>query len=99
MVYFIDSPRVLRVLQMHSELNFPVGDRRPLDYGINAKGRRWDLPIHLWEGIFGASTQTTPKWLQGDEYAEDVLQRLNHALQTGYSKGTLQRRPHLTSDG
>ena len=81
---------------MHSELNFPIGDRNPLDFGIRAEGRRWQLPSHLWEGIFAAPTQSLPKWLRNDEYAEDVLRRLNHALQAGFRRGTMQRRPHVT---
>jgi hypothetical protein len=86
----------LTLSQMKSELNFPVGERTNLDFGIDADGLRWDVPMHLWEGIFGAPTQTVPKWLSKDEYAEDVLQQLNHGMQMGFERGSLQRRPHVS---
>ena len=35
---------------MKSELNFPIGEKRELDFSP----QRWQMPIHLLDGIFYA---------------------------------------------
>ena len=54
---------------LKSELNFPIGPKAPLDFGVEADGKRWEVSLHLWGGIFGCATQSPPKWLKDDERA------------------------------
>ena len=36
---------------MKSELNFPIGQKEPLDFGQESDGRRWDVAMHLIDGF------------------------------------------------
>ena len=80
---------------MHSELNFPIGEKGDLDFGLESSGHRWELPLYLWQGILGCSTQTLPLWLKGNDFARDTLSELAAAMQRGFTSGGLQRRPHV----
>ena len=45
---------------MKSELNFPIGDKTPLDADeLTGVGwaERWEVPLHLWDGMFGQTMQ------------------------------------------
>ena len=80
---------------MTAELNFPIGSKAPLDFGLREGGRRWDLPLHLWDAIFCSMTQQPPPHLRNDPYAKNILQKLSDVLNEGYRSESLQRRPHI----
>ena len=80
---------------MAAELNFPIGSKAPLDFGLREGGRRWDLPLHLWDAIFCSMTQQPPPHLRNDPYAKNILQKLSDVLNEGYRSESLQRRPHI----
>ena len=81
---------------MKSELNFPIGLRKALDFTTlnNAQGRRWEIPIHLWDALFSAPAQTPPKELRHNNEAYALLGKLNKTMKKGYDRNALQRRPH-----
>jgi len=46
---------------MKSELNLPIGRMERLDF--RDEGKRWDVALHFFQGVFGATHQTPPAWL------------------------------------
>ncbi|OQR84514.1 hypothetical protein ACHHYP_13291 [Achlya hypogyna] len=64
---------------LRSELNFPIGNKFPIDLAAN----RWELPIFLLETVL-TTDAPTPQHAQ--------LQQL---LADGYARHALQRFPHL----
>jgi hypothetical protein len=75
---------------MKSELNFPIGTKVPLDFG----GKRWEVALHLFDGITSAKAQVPPPQWREDKRAYDILSKLSAALQCGYEDDSLQRQPH-----
>ena len=63
---------------MKSELNFPIGRKQRLDFCD--EGKRWDVALHLFQGVFGATNQTPPPWLREDQRAHSILVELSEAL-------------------
>ena len=80
---------------MKSEMNFPIGSKSPLDLGQLDEGKRWEVPMHLWNGVFAAETQVLPPNLKGHPEAASAAERLFLAFQEGFSRGSMQRRPHV----
>ena len=75
---------------MKSELNFPIGTRVPLDFGA----KRWEMALHLFDGVTSAKAQVPPPQWREDKRAYDILRKLSAALQRGYEDDSLQRQPH-----
>ena len=80
---------------MKSELNFPIGLKSPLDLGPLEEGKRWEVPLHLWDGLFAAETQVPPTHLKNNPQALVAIEQLFLVLQAGFSQGSMQRRPHI----
>lgn len=82
---------------LRSELNFPIGHKDPIDLA----GYRWDLPIHLIDGIFYSQTGKISETLNPHVSerlgytAESVLKDLSDTVNEGYEKHSLQRNPHM----
>jgi len=81
---------------LRSELNFPIGPKYPIDLS----GFRWDLPIHIIDGIlaadFGCLAEAPGGTTGDDEFAiPPVLKSLHKALDQGRLRHALQRSPHL----
>ena len=72
-----------------SELNFPIGDKKPLDQ------RRWDCPIHLFDALFYSQTEhiSLPDFKASDE-AITILQEFRSALHRGQRQYAVQGSPH-----
>ncbi|RLN51178.1 hypothetical protein BBJ28_00003521 [Nothophytophthora sp. Chile5] len=70
---------------LRSELNFPIGNKFPIDLAAN----RWELPIHLIDAVLAS-----PKTSASNDPLE-LIPRLHAVLDEGYSAHTLQRFPHL----
>ena len=78
---------------LKSELNFPLGQKHPLD--CSDADERWTLPIHMLDAIFyGDSKRATVFDARG--VALDILGRTSALLAEGYSVKALQRLPHIT---
>ena len=80
---------------LKSELNWPLGKRKPLDYGAS----RWAVPFHLLDALFYCTPGTVPprvpvRW-KGNGTAQALLKRLRAAVQLGLERKVLQRTPHL----
>jgi hypothetical protein len=68
---------------LRSELNFPIGNKFPIDLAAN----RWELPIYLIDAVLASpDTSKDPSGL---------IPRLHAVLNEGYAAHTLQRFPHL----
>ncbi|GMF14309.1 unnamed protein product [Phytophthora lilii] len=68
---------------LRSELNFPIGNKFPIDLAAN----RWELPIYLIDAVLASpNTSKDPAGL---------ILRLHAVLDEGYASHTLQRFPHL----
>ncbi|KAG6965311.1 hypothetical protein JG687_00005501 [Phytophthora cactorum] len=68
---------------LRSELNFPIGNKFPIDLAAN----RWELPIYLIDAVLASPSDS--KDLSG------LIPRLHSVLDEGYAAHTLQRFPHL----
>jgi ankyrin repeat protein len=79
---------------MKSELNFPIGVRSPLNFAQESHGRRWELPMHLWDALFCAEDQVPPPALRHNSKSYELLRELNLVVTEGYACDALQRRPH-----
>lgn len=78
---------------LKSELNFPCGEKFPLDGAEH--GERWLLPIALIDAVFYATSRRSSA-LEARGATFDVLERLAAAIDQGYAQMALQRLPHLT---
>ena len=71
------------------------GLRTALDFTKNeSQGRRWEIPLHLWDALFSAPSQNPPAELRHSHEAYALLRKLNSVLKMGYDRNALQRRPH-----
>ncbi|CAJ1427871.1 unnamed protein product, partial [Effrenium voratum] len=81
---------------LKSELNFPIGFRDPIDLS----GHRWNLPIHIIEGLFAEQKSDDGDTVEADMASDpqhpghQILQRLQQALRHGFQCRALQRTPH-----
>ena len=57
---------------LKSELNFPVGDKEDLDFSP----LRWDLAIHVLDGIFYSETRAVHVGFAASDLAKGTLARL-----------------------
>lgn len=78
---------------LKSELNFPTGEKFPLD--ASESGERWGLPIHLVDAIFFTQTGSVSVFEQQGN-ALHILKRLAAVIQAGIVNKSLQRLPHIT---
>ncbi|GLE02888.1 hypothetical protein PINS_up011752 [Pythium insidiosum] len=71
---------------LRSELNFPIGNKFPIDLAAN----RWELPIYLLDAILADRELE-----QSAEISPAYIEALQNVLHQGYSLHALQRFPHL----
>ncbi|KDO28986.1 hypothetical protein SPRG_20090 [Saprolegnia parasitica CBS 223.65] len=64
---------------LRSELNFPIGNKFPIDLAAN----RWELPMHLLDVVLSSSSSSP------------LHAELHTLLHEGYNVHALQRFPHL----
>ena len=88
---------------LRSELNFPIGNKQPIDLS----GYRWDLPIHLIDAIFYIKRREISEpfsvWAPvfekigkaNIESVETLLQQIENVIKEGYACHALQKNPHL----
>ncbi|GMF19344.1 unnamed protein product [Phytophthora fragariaefolia] len=68
---------------LRSELNFPIGNKFPIDLAAN----RWELPIYLIDAILAAPAASKDP--------TGLVPQLHAVLDKGYAAHSLQRFPHL----
>lgn len=74
---------------LRSELNFPIGNKFPIDLAAN----RWELPIHLIDAVLAV-----PSARSKDEPltpTSALVTQLHEVLSDGYRTHSLQKFPHL----
>lgn len=71
---------------LRSELNFPIGNKFPIDLAAN----RWELPIHLIDAVLA-----TPTDASASSETAALVQQLHAVLADGYAAHSLQKFPHL----
>jgi len=86
---------------LKSELNWPLGDRHPLDFNPT----RWEMPWYLLNGLLMAvdwkndASAASPTGTSGGTSVggkeATVLERLHHAINTGLQQRVMQRVPHV----
>ncbi|TMW68228.1 hypothetical protein Poli38472_007900 [Pythium oligandrum] len=69
---------------LRSELNFPIGNKFPIDLAAN----RWELPIHLIDAVLADPSH--PVFIENE-----AVKKLHDVLGEGYATHALQRFPHL----
>ena len=76
---------------LKAELNFPIGERHPLDFSPE----RWTCAIHALDAVFYLERQSMSVPFQQSGRAHRVLEELQKVIEQGYEKRALQRSPHL----
>lgn len=69
---------------LRSELNFPIGNKFPIDLAAN----RWELPIHLIDAVLTRPSEDAVR-------PAELVEQLHHVLAEGYKMHSLQKFPHL----
>ncbi|CAM9352510.1 unnamed protein product, partial [Phaeothamnion confervicola] len=94
---------------LKSELNWPLGQKRPLDLtrarggaggagGGLGHGLRWQVPFHLLDAVFycaGGGRSVVGAAFQESRRARTVLDAAAAAVEEGCERKLLQRTPHL----
>ena len=80
--------------------NFPIGDKTPLDTSDDPHAKhgwelRWEVPLHLFDGLFCQRKQTLPPHLAKNKDAMVALQALAKVVQAGQANDQLARQPHM----
>ena len=90
--FHVPLPQVDLILHpLKSELNWPLGKRKPLDFGAS----RWAVPFHLLDALFFCSEGTMPDAWRANGTAKAILSKLHAAVAAGFEAKHLQRTPHL----
>ena len=64
---------------LKSELNWPLGKRKPLDYGAS----RWAVPFHLIDALFYCTDRQMPEAWKTNGTAQALLTRLEGVVSLG----------------
>mmetsp|Transcript_39763 Transcript_39763/g.98280 ORF Transcript_39763/g.98280 Transcript_39763/m.98280 type:complete len:3869 (-) Transcript_39763:305-11911(-) len=76
---------------LKSELNWPLGERLPLDH----TPARWELAWHLIDGLLHVETGRIAVDFADSSEARALLQQLDSTLRAGADQRVVQLRPHL----
>eukprot|EP01050_Picozoa_sp_SAG11_P001055 SAG11_NODE_43_length_20795_cov_11.860456_3_plen_1106_part_00 len=82
---------------LKSELNWPLGDKTPLDLTMNSSGPglRWQIPFVLLDAVLFCSTGRTTIELVDSRDAFKVLALIKSAIDVGFSSKLVQKTPHI----
>jgi hypothetical protein len=88
---------------LKSELNWPLGDRQPLDFSRSATlgaGVRWHLPFHLLDGLFlalhgRAADSRAAEGVSPTSAALSAAAGLRAAIERGRAAHDVQLTPHF----
>ena len=96
-----DSPYLQVDLLLHplkSELNWPLGDKMPLDLTKDklSPGLRWQLPFHCLDALFFASEGVCVMEVTRSTQSEELLRRLSAAVEEGVASKATQPTSNRT---
>ncbi len=88
---------------LKSELNWPLGKRKPLDFTQSRPGStlgngvRWQIPFHLLDGFFYCKEgkKVIDLAFQDSRRAKAVLEGIKNAIEEGVRLKLIQERPHM----
>ena len=82
---------------LKSELNWPLGNKEPLDFtrSRSGNGLRWGIPSHLLDAIFSCCGMPVLADIAESKAAAVILDQLEKVIQLGFNTLQLQRSPHL----
>ena len=83
---------------LKSELNWPLGQKEPLDFSRSTygSGLRWHIPAHLLDAIFSCSGYPILADMADSKEAGEILDQLLSALDKGFSELLIQKTPHIS---
>ncbi|CUF98858.1 Hypothetical protein, putative [Bodo saltans] len=76
---------------LKSELNFPIGAKRELDF----QPIRWKLPIHLLDIIYSFHTRRLSTHMRDAPETPAIVTKFREAVAKGLKQNVLQEMPHL----
>ena len=76
---------------LKSELNFPIGDKFPLDLSPE----RWTCAIHALDAVFYVERKSMSVPFHQSGRAHTILAALSRVIEDGFERRALQRSPHL----
>ena len=76
---------------LKSELNFPIGQKHPLDFSPE----RWQCAIHGLDAIFFHASKAMSVPFHQSGRAHAILDELSTIIDAGFDEQQLQRSPHL----
>eukprot|EP01060_Flectonema_neradi_P006280 TRINITY_DN1420_c0_g1_i1.p1 TRINITY_DN1420_c0_g1~~TRINITY_DN1420_c0_g1_i1.p1 ORF type:complete len:4698 (+),score=1051.93 TRINITY_DN1420_c0_g1_i1:123-14216(+) len=76
---------------LRSELNFPIGEKKEVDFAP----LRWKLPTHLIDALFYPSLLRMSMPFKESSRANQILCQLDQCIKVGYNLRSLQYTPHL----
>ena len=81
---------------LKSELNWPLGQKEPLDFTQSSQGDglRWQIPFHLLDALFYARTGEMAVDFTDSREAMLVLEQIKTVIETGCKERVLQGTPH-----
>jgi len=82
---------------LKSELNWPIGEKDPIDYsrGKLGVGLRWDLFWHMLDAIFYSSVGKMSVKFKDSREAITILNNIAAIIRQGINEKTIQSTPHL----
>jgi len=86
---------------LKSELNWPIGGKRPLDFTRSRDGNekndglRWKIPFHLLDAIFYCSEGRMTVNFKDSREAVLLLDKIKQVIDDGHAKKLVQKTPHI----
>lgn len=84
---------------LKSELNWPLGQKFPLDFTVSANGLddglRWQVPWHILDALFFNAERRMTVDLNDSVEAIELLHRIAQKIEEGSATNYVQRTPHF----
>lgn len=83
---------------LKSELNWPIGEKHPIDFSRSKKfgvGLRWQMQWHVLDAIFYARDKKMSVAFEDSREALHILDSIASVIQQGIATQQLQHTPHL----
>uniref|UniRef100_A0A7R9W9B5 ubiquitinyl hydrolase 1 n=1 Tax=Pseudictyota dubia TaxID=2749911 RepID=A0A7R9W9B5_9STRA len=83
---------------LKSELNWPLGQKDPIDFSRSKKfgvGLRWQAFWHILDAVFYASRKKMTVPFSDSREALHILEKISKVIQQGIETQQLQHTPHL----
>ena len=82
---------------LKSELNWPIGQKDPIDFSRSrlGTGLRWEIQWHLLDCIFYFTQRKMSVAFKDSREAISILDNIANVIQQGVNQNYLQQTPHL----